>query len=174
MNLKVIDNFLSDESFYNLKKNIEDYSFDWHWDSFINPNAVSNNFFCFGKMFIEDTYESDSADTFIKPLILQLKQYLNYKSVEIIRAKANMFIKNNEKQKYGFHNDILDRGDNYETLIYYVNDNNGGTEFEDGTFINQKANRGLIVKGKISHQSVGQTDTLRRINLNINYVIPQG
>ena len=170
--MEVIDNFLDEETFYNLKKKIEDIEFDWYWIGKVNPNSDKDKVFCFGKMFLdnfEETFKSYDADFYLMPLMSKLKEHLNYNQVEILRAKANLFLKNDEKMNYGYHYDISGRGDNYETLLYFVNDNNGGIEFEDKTFIRQKQNRAVIVKGKKYHQSIGQTDELRRINININY-----
>ena len=63
-------------------------------------------------------------------------------------------------------------GDNYETLVYYVNSNNGGTRFSsefDETVVHSIRNRAVIVKGKVLHESVTQTDTNFRFLVNINF-----
>jgi len=168
--MEVIDNFLDDKTFYTIKKKIEDNKFDWYWIGEVNPNSDKDKVFCFGKMFIDDDgWKSDDVDFYLMPLMNRLKEHLNYSTVELYRAKANLFLRNDERLEYGFHHDMLDKGENYETLLYFVNDNNGGIEFEDKTFIRQKQNRAVIIKGKKYHQSIGQTDELRRINININY-----
>jgi len=172
--MEVLDNFLNEKTFFNLKKHIEDHTFDWHWIGKLNPNSDKDKEFCFSKMFIttgdrEGWWRSDDVDFYLKPLMDRLKEHLNYNKVEVYRAKANLFLRNDKRLEYGFHHDIVDRDNNYETLLFFVNDNNGGIEFEDKTFIRQKQNRAVIIKGKKYHQSIGQTDELRRINININY-----
>ena len=54
--------------------------------------------------------------------------------------------------------------------MYYINPNNGGTEFANGDFAKSVANIAVIVDGDIEHQTVGQTDTDVRIIININYM----
>jgi len=56
-----------------------------------------------------------------------------------------------------------------KTAIFYVNNNNGGTRFEDDTFVESVRNRALLFTGKIAHETVTQTDTNFRFNININY-----
>ena len=58
----------------------------------------------------------------------------------------------------------------FKILLYYINTNNGGTEFANGDFAKSVANRAVIVDGDIEHQTVGQTDTDVRIIININYM----
>ena len=60
--------------------------------------------------------------------------------------------------------------DKFKTLLYYINTNNGGTEFENGGFVKSVANRAVIVDGDIKHQSVGQTDEDIRLLININFL----
>ena len=91
------------------------------------------------------------------------------KDSEVYRAKTNLFIKTDTRRGLGFHHDITNLGDNYKTIIYYVNSNNGGTRFEDDTFIESVRNRALLFSGKIAHETVTQTDTNFRFNININY-----
>ena len=62
--------------------------------------------------------------------------------------------------------------DYFKTLKvwYYINTNNGGTEFANGDFAKSVANRAVIVDGNIEHQTVGQTDADVRLIININYM----
>ena len=83
----------------------------------------------------------------------QLKRIKGNVRLQVIRAKANMFLKTKENLGLGLHYDITN-DDNYETLLYFINDNNGGVEFEDKTFIKQKENRAVIMYGRLKHQSI--------------------
>lgn len=165
---EVIDNFLDQRSFHHLKKDIESVNFLWTFCDFINDTA-EKDYFSFVNLKVEtfefiESYNFNYVDIIMK----ELKKRNSNNTFEVIRAKANLFLKNDNQIKYGHHFDIEDSND-YETIIYYVNNNNGGTEFEDGTFVKQKENRALIIYGKQLHQSIGQTDEIRRINININY-----
>ena len=54
------------------------------------------------------------------------------------------------------------------TAIYYVNDNDGYTEFQDGTVIESKANRLLTFRSDRLHRGVSQLDTRLRCVINFN------
>ena len=56
-----------------------------------------------------------------------------------------------------------------EIAILYLNTNNGGTKFEDGTFVKSKANRVAIFPQHIKHAGVWCTDRKLRYVLNLNY-----
>ena len=53
--------------------------------------------------------------------------------------------------------------------IYYVNGNNGYTEFEDGTKVESVENRFVSFAGDLIHRGVNQTDTKERVVINFNY-----
>ena len=55
------------------------------------------------------------------------------------------------------------------TAIYYLNTNNGYTEFEDGTKIESIANRFFLFDGAIKHASTTTTNALARFNINFNF-----
>jgi len=165
---EIIDNFLDCKSFYCLKNDIKSDYFFWTFCPNIN-DVVTKDKFAFVDLQVEDYQRVNNYNfDYVSIIMKQLKQRNLSNTFEVTRAKANLFLKKDTQIKYGHHYDIED-SENYETIIYYVNNNNGGTEFEDGTFIKQKENRALIIYGKQLHQSVGQTDELRRINININY-----
>ena len=142
--------------------------FYWCFTNYINESNIKDTF-AFADLKVQ-YYEVVKNPNFnyVDFIMKELKKRNLSNTFEVTRAKANLFLKNDTQIKYGHHYDLED-SENYETIIYYVNNNNGGTEFEDGTFIKQKENRALIIYGKQLHQSVGQTDELRRINININY-----
>jgi hypothetical protein len=56
------------------------------------------------------------------------------------------------------------------TAIYYVNDNNGSTKFEDGDSIDSVANRLVIFPSNLRHSGTRCTDQQRRIVINFNYM----
>ena len=166
---EIIDNFLDNETFYWFKKQIESIDFYWCFTDYINDYNIKDTF-AFADIKVQSfEFVKNPNFNYVDFIMKELKKRNLSNTFEVTRAKANLFFKNNTQIKYGYHYDINDSNREYETIIYYVNNNNGGTEFEDGTFIKQKENRALIIYGKQLHQSVGQTDELRRINININY-----
>ena len=67
----------------------------------------------------------------------------------------------------GFHIDF--HYEHSRTAIFYVNTNNGYTEFEDGTKVESVANRFVSFAGDLLHRGVSQTDTKERVVINFNY-----
>ena len=86
--------------------------------------------------------------------------------VSIVRCKANLNMKTPEHVESAFHRDV----DNCITAIYYVNTNNGYTEFEsNGMKVNSVENRLVIFDSNEKHREVTTTDTPRRSVINFNY-----
>ena len=69
--------------------------------------------------------------------------------------------------KSGFH---VDNDGPHKVALYYINSNNGYTEFESGETIQCVKNRLIIFDGSIEHRSVKQTNTKTRVAINTNYV----
>ena len=90
------------------------------------------------------------------------------KKFRISRAKANLYVKTRETPRHlGFHKDIED-SDNLLTIILYLETSNGYTEFKNGEIANSVKNRAVIFPAHEEHQTVTQTDTLFRTNINVN------
>ena len=86
------------------------------------------------------------------------------------KFKANCNYKTLEQNTGWFHTDYDDdRKNEMTTSILYMNTNNGGTKFEDGTFVNSLANRMVTFDCLTKHAPVSCTDKDRRIVVNINY-----
>ena len=85
----------------------------------------------------------------------------------IVRSKANLTMKTVEHDKSAYHSDV----DNCITAIYYVNTNNGYTEFQNGMKVASIENRIVIFDSNEKHRAVTTTDTARRVVINFNYFI---
>ena len=83
--------------------------------------------------------------------------------------RINLFVNtSNKNEGKGFHKDVIN-DDDMKTLLFYLEDSNGYTEFEDGTIIESKKNRAIVFNSNILHQTVMQTNTIFRRNININF-----
>ena len=174
---KVIDNFLNDKTFYNYYKLLMSETTMWAWQNEANSDSKNkdlNEQILFGHMLVGDyQWAYDDANKFVDPIMLEIKKRNPDDKFEVRRAKMNLIIRNDKPVKYGLHFDLEKINGrvvkDYETIIFYVNNNNGGTGFENGEFVQQKANRALFIYGRALHQTIGQTDEKRRVNVNINY-----
>jgi hypothetical protein len=95
--------------------------------------------------------------------------------IAISRIKANLQLPCENPIKSDFHVDLSLRYGIQEipephltTIIYYVNTNNGYTEFETGEKVESVENRAVIFPNSCRHRGVSQTDTHYRTVINLN------
>ena len=107
-------------------------------------------------------YEQSPLFNFIQPIISDPR--LNVRAIQ--RIKANLNPRHHKIIKHGFHTDV-----DYEcnTAIFYLNTNNGYTEFEDGNKVPSVANRMIIFPSTVRHSGTTCTDAKRRVLINFNY-----
>ena len=96
----------------------------------------------------------------------------------IYRIKANLLTRTPNIEKNEFHMDIGGLDDfpeklkHWTTSIFYINTNNGYTEFEDGTKVESVVNRMVTFPSNIKHRGTSCTDEKTRIVINFNYFRP--
>ncbi len=107
-------------------------------------------------------------------LVENFFKFYNLKSVEILRAKANLMLKTNIDTKY--HNPPhIDTAQSHDVLLYYVNDSDGDTIIFDSYLgnkivkkISPKKGRFLYFSGEQYHASSPPVEHDSRIVVNIN------
>lgn len=158
--IQIKDNFLDKEVFTQIKDFVMSDKMPWFFNDEIND--INNKDYYFTHTFVmQNKVVSILNDKLIIPLMSKIKHK------NVLRAKANLFTKQPKHIKYGLHTDYP-KGFPHTTILLSINTNNGYTEFENGQKVESVENRLLIFDGQLKHQSVGQTDTKQRINLNIN------
>lgn len=161
---KVIDDFLPKAAFEELKRVHLDTHFPWFYIPFVAEEDDNDNFYFIHRFFYDNKIKSD----YFKQCCLPLLNGIGYENVkDIIRIKSNLFTKSPTQIEHGVH---IDCDVDHITGVFSVNTNNGYTQFDDGTKIESIENRMLLFHGQKPHQSVSQTDTKQRINININYI----
>jgi hypothetical protein len=170
MNYEVIDNFLTDDQWKSLNDLLffpnGDSKLEFKYVADVNVSSQKNQF-AFGRVVMDQWKTTfDGSDQYIDSIMVAVCKRLQ-KGIKVYRAKVNLFTRTAKNEGLGMHCDL--NTPDYQTIIYYINDNNGGTRFADGTFVPQKKNRAVIVHGPVLHESVTQTDTNVRVNININY-----
>ena len=159
--MKLIQNFLDKKTFDDIYHLIQSPgNFNWYY----TPNVAFHKDtygFMFNHTFLnEDGIQSVYFNQIITPIINPLP--IRY----LVRAKANLYTKQDHNIKHKFHIDdsTLDK---YKVGLFSLNTNDGYTEFEDGEIVKSVANQAYIFDGKRKHQSVTQTDTSIRVNVNV-------
>ena len=84
----------------------------------------------------------------------------------IIRARALLYV---NQGKQIVHEKHTDYNFSHKTIVFYLNSNNGYTEFEDGTKVDSIENRIVFFDGSIPHNSSTCTDQKARAVISINY-----
>ena len=165
--MKVLDNFLPTEDFITIKNYIEDKKFPWY---FTNTRVHEGDGKC---RYVHRVY--GHLEGLITPLSDSWPIYTRVlnelQALCITRCKVNSDIKSSEHciSDDDWHTDVS-WGDSKHayTCIYYINTNNGYTEFKTGEKVQSVENRLLLFRANLLHRGVNQTDTERRILINYN------
>ena len=161
--MKVVDDFLDIDDFTNLKNIMEGLYFPWYWNPrttrYDNTPQMIHNFI----------FKSQVKSSYLD-LLKESKLFEKLGLAYIARCKANLNYKTIENNVGSFHTDFS--GDSMKgitTSILYINTNNGGTQFSDGTRVKSVANRLVKFDCSQKHASVSCTDEDRRVLINVNY-----
>ena len=103
---------------------------------------------------------------YIKPLVEKIR------FIALHRIKANLEPIKPERTHSDFHYDVHKDGKPcpfMTTAIYYVNTNDGYTEFETGEKVMSQTNTAVIFDTNLRHRGVPATNVNRRMVLNISY-----
>ena len=158
----------------NPDKDINEKSkFNWFWNDFTSSdgkgNAIDNNF-----MFTHVIWNSGTAnqspyfETFC-PIVYFISQHIPVK--DVVRIKLNLYTNQNKKIIHAKHVDINDTKtnkplENCNITVLNLTTCNGGTIVKDKEYIS-KANQAITFDNHTEHQGFTQTDTSRRIVINI-------
>jgi len=166
--IKIIDNFLDVSVLNNIKNIINRDDYDWCLWKKVNPNSTDGQF-QFAHVYINDNVITKNMNDNIVNFIMQKYTNDTNKNLKICRARVNLFLKAETNSGFGYHVDIEDSND-FLTLLLYLEDSNGFTEFKNGQKIQSKENRAIIFPANVEHQTVSHTDIQFRTNININFM----
>ncbi len=201
LNISLVDDFLSKKEFNDLRQFMLFGELPWYygehkvngedWDHLENYQ-FTHPFFRMESHFGGLTYKQSPYFEKLIP-ILERMEFL-----AIYKVKANLEPLKPERFKSEFHWDyskkVNKRADpdhtyfsnvsekdqemylpcnTMTTSIFYLNTNDGYTEFEDGSTVNCVANRFITFPSNIKHRGVSQIDTRFKSVINFNYFVPQ-
>jgi hypothetical protein len=167
MNYKIIDNFLPEVEFTELKNLMLGPWVEWAYNSFVAmPDSELRNDpydFQFTHTFY---YKGEPRSQWMTP-IDPILQKINPSA--IVRIKANLQPRTEKIITHQYH---LDHNNfDGKTAIFYINTNNGYTIFEDGTKIESVENRLVVFNSNILH--TGTTCTDQKVRCLINFMFYQ-
>tara|TARA_R110000796_G_scaffold232987_1_gene351458 strand:- start:425 stop:931 length:507 start_codon:yes stop_codon:yes gene_type:complete len=167
MNYRLVENFLPPRDHQKIQnfflKDPDGRGMRWAYNLNVAKEG-DNETFLFANKLWPPPYD------FQPEYFLTLIPILYYSNISnIIRIKANCYVKQPIKIKTGIHTDF---DIPHKVLLYSINTNNGSTILDpegENIEIPSKANQALFFEGNIPHQAITQTDMNLRINLNICY-----
>ena len=159
--VQIIDNFLPSYEFKRIKNLLTGRELPWYYNpGVVNPNDKNYQF-------IHTFYDLRSPWNGVSSAYYEIFSYcFQLLQVEkLYRVKSNCSPKTIFHRNRGYHVDIPD----IITSVLYVNSNNGGTKFKDGTFVRSVENRMVIFDSNQEHAGVTCTDKNVRVVVNFNY-----
>jgi hypothetical protein len=169
MTRQIIHNFLSRTDFITIKNQILDESFPWTIHNKSNPGDIT----CderFNLQFVHIFYHSPMTASkyvgILDPIFKKLPHQM------LIKAKANITSCTDTVQVYGYHMDINENlAKISKTAIFYLNTNNGFTQFEDdGQQVPSIENSLVIFDSLDRHSGTSCTDYKYRAVINFNFI----
>ena len=164
---KVTDNFLDTGTFNTLSNELLMPTFPWYPSSIDAEDHESNRLrnMQFVHYFYENNMAMDGCNILF-PLVKKIDP------LAVLRIKGNITLQHDTQLKHDLHVDITNTTNpSVMESIFYMNTNNGWTEFEDCVKIHSVANRLVTFPNYIKHTSVSCSDQTYRMVLNLNYVI---
>ena len=165
--MKVIDNFLPDGEFKALSNVVMGDHFPWYFNNVITSQQTDNQFYFGNTVFCTSPPWNGKTVTFYTTNVGEL--FLPRLKIKTLRRiKCNCQTRTFFHRKCLYHTDY-DASSPCITAIFYVNTNNGWTEFKKGGKVKSVANRMVFFDSRLEHRGVSCTDQQTRVVINFNY-----
>ena len=163
--MKIEDNFLEENIFDELQSFIMGDDISWYYNPYIVDEGEKE--FQFTHAFYRYNTPQSSHYPKLLPIIDKLDLY------SIVGIKSNLLPITSNIIKHKFHVDLIGidpkKIKQWTTSIFYMNTNNGYTEFKDGTKVESVANRMVTFPSNLKHRGTSCTDEKTRAVINFNY-----
>jgi hypothetical protein len=140
---------------------------------YTEPSTVADKYnYQFTHIFYNNSIVRSDWFNILSPLLKLI--ILPNKVTELVRIKANLLPCTDDIIVYDYHTDVdySSEYDSFEkkTAVFYVNTNNGFTQFEQGTKVNSIENRLVTFDAGAKHTGSSCSDQRTRCVINLNYV----
>ena len=157
--IEIIDTYLDEEEFKSIQSFMMGGEFRWFYAK--GRVTTDDGDFHMVHMFFQPEVGSNSEHL---PIWNTFMNKVEAKKCE--RIKANLTFKTPTIEPALFHIDYSDM----KTATFYINTNNGYTEFESGVRVSSVANRVCIFDSNLKHRGTTHTEPEpQRIVVNFNY-----
>ena len=154
--MQIHQNFLKHGTFQELKREIITPDFTWHYamspgepEQYCRILYWDHQFNCDGKLM-----------RILRTITNQLG------AIAILKIKVNSTSRNSPEQMWHCDWNLKTPS---KTCIIYLNTNNGRTEFQEHDNVDSVENTAVIFDTNTQHRGVPQSDTDRRLVMNISY-----
>ena len=172
MDLKIIDNFLTDNDFNLLVSNTIGRN-DGHQVQFRVVSNVENfgaieenwSWYMINMLYSMDTPQNEICGKIYEMFVPKFKELANFKTM--IRIKINAYPYTNVVKEHKKHIDF-----DYFNIgaVFSLNTCDGYTKFADGTKVESIANRIVFFDASKKHQSTTTSNAKLRYNINFNFL----
>ena len=157
--IEIIDNFLPEEEFKTIQSFMMGGEFRWFYSK--GRSTRDDGLFLMVHVFFQPKVGSNSEHLDIWNLFMNKVEAKN-----CTRIKANLSFKTPTIEPGPYHQDFPDM----KTAVFYINTNDGYTEFENGVKVSSVANRVCIFDSNLQHRGTTHTEgDQQRIVVNFNY-----
>ena len=157
--IHIVDNFLPEEEFKSIQSLMMSERFRWFYVE--GRVREDDGLYHMGHMFFQPDVGSNSDHLDLWNTFMDKVEAKKCK-----RIKANLTFKTPTIEVTAFHNDY----DDIKTTVFYINTNNGYTEFESGVRVSSVANRVCIFDSNLKHRGTTHSEgDHKRIVVNFNY-----
>ena len=184
MTFKIIENFLPTDYAYEIQHYATSGDIPWsfNWSASSEDDDCGHGYFSHRALKLNTSDARNNTPMYYNGQTMSLlSHFLSKQGIDYIRMiKFNMYARTQEIIQHGKHFDRLKfRQDmpwsekSEKTILYYVNDNDGYTEYfpdgKDPIKVLSKFNTALYTDEHILHRSSTCTDKPARITMNINF-----
>ena len=164
--VRVVDDFIPNLFMNRVNSLLEGNTFNWFWNSNTTEHHNDNNFMFTHILFPNESNKSPHFDFFL-PIVYIIDRHNPVK--DLVRMKLNLYTNQGKRIDHASHYDMVEEGkpvDNVMTTILNFTTCNGGTIIDNEEYKSVQ-NQALMFDNKTKHSGFTQTDTQRRIVLNI-------
>ena len=173
MDLKIIDNFLSENHFQMLVNNTINRN-DGNQIQFRVVSNVENvgfgsddywSWYMIHMVYARDVPQSEIFTNLRDMFVPRFTEEFNFKTM--IRIKINAYPHTNKVREHKKH---FDYSYAHTGALFSLNTCDGYTKFNDGTKVASIANRIVFFDASKTHQSTTTSDAKLRYNINFNFI----
>ena len=167
MSYLVVDDFLPEEDYKNIKDVMSSHDFPWFLQQNVTGNGRDNPLEVLFTHYLYSAYgtanlgvRSNFYNT-CSPILKKIGDAI------VIRIKANCYPRTESLRIHEFH---VDHPFPHETCLLSLSSNDGYTLLKTGEKVQSMENRALFTKDSLPHASTNCTDLNCRINLNVTFI----